>query len=114
VGPPAVPVIESSVNLTCTVELSPFVDALVTVATEWTGPAGFMTSNTAQPVVGGLTTTYTSIAMVISSRSGREQSGNYTCKATVRAMSSYLIDSVGHSSTRVIIGKAIHSKTSGS
>jgi hypothetical protein len=63
-----------------------------------------MTSNTTQPVVGSPTTTYTSTAMVNSSRSGNYV---YTCKATVRAMSSSLIDSVGYSSSRVIVGKAI-------
>ena len=95
-------------------ELSPFVDVPVTVTTEWTGPEGFMTSNTAQQVSGSRTTTYTSTAMVSSSRSGRDHSGNYTCKATVRAMSSSLIDidSVGYSSSKVVVGnyKTIHSK----
>jgi hypothetical protein len=110
VAPPAVPVVESSVSLICTVELSPFVDVPVTVNSEWSGPDGFMTTNTAQPVTGGLTIIYTSTAMVNSSRSGRNQSGNYTCKATVRAMSSSLNDGVGHSSSRVVVGKAIHSK----
>ena len=107
VGPPAVPIVESSINLTCTVELSQLVDVPVTVTTEWTGPAGFMTSNTAQPVMGSEPTTYTSTAsMVNASMSGRERSGNYTCKATVRAMTTYLIDSVGHvTSSRVIVGK---------
>jgi hypothetical protein len=112
VTPPLVAIIAgSSINLTCTVELSPFVDVPVTVNTEWSGPAGFITTNTAQPVVGRPTT---STAMVNSSRSGREQSGNYTCKATVRviSMSSSLldIDSVGHSSSRVVVGKTIHCK----
>ena len=116
VDPPAALVIDSSINLTCTVELSPLVDVPVTVTTEWTGhgPAGFMTSNTAQLVMGSDPTTYTSTAMVSLSRSGRDQSGNYTCKVAiaVRVMSSYLIDldSVGHSSSRVVIGKTIHSK----
>ena len=113
VTPPLVPIIVgSSINLTCTVELSPFVDVPVTVTTEWTGPAGFMTSNTAQQANGSRTTTYASTAMVSLSRSGRDHSGNYTCKATVRAMSSFLIymDSVGYSSSKVIVGKTIHSK----
>ena len=105
--PPVAPIIVgSSTNLTCTVELSPLVDVPVTVNTEWTGPDGLMTTNTAQPVTGS-STTYTSTAMV--SSSGREQTGNYTCKAIVRAMSSFIIDSVhvGYSSSRVIVGKAI-------
>ena len=71
----------STVTLTCTVELSPAVDVPVTVNTVWTGPDGFMTTNTAQPVMGS-TTTYTSTAMV--SSFGRDQSGDYTCTATVR------------------------------
>ena len=81
-------------------------DIPVTVSTEWTRPDGFMTNNTAQLVTGS-TTTYTSTATV--SSSGREQSGNYTCKATVRAMSSFIMDNVcvGYSSSRVIFGKAI-------
>ena len=104
VTPPVVPVIVGS--LTCTVELSPLVDVPVTVNTVWTGPDGFMATNTAQPVSGNTTTTYASIATV--SSSGREQSGNYSCRATVRAMSSSIIDSVGYSSSRVIVGKVIN------
>ena len=86
-----------NLNLTCTVELSQLVDVPVTVTTEWTGPERFMISNTAQPVTGSHPNMYTSIAMVSLSRSGREQLGKYTCKATVRAMSSFLTDSVGYS-----------------
>ena len=113
VAPPLVPIIiGSSINLTCIVELSPFVDVPVTVTAEWTGPEGFMTNNTAQQAIRSRTTTYTSAAMVSSSRSGRDHSGNYTCKATVKAMSSLLIDidSVGYSSSKVVVGKTIHSK----
>ena len=65
----------SSVSLTCTVVLSPLVDISVTVTTEWTGPDGFMTTNTAQPVVRS-TTTFTSTATVGSF--GREQSETTT------------------------------------
>ena len=105
VGPPVVTIVGSSINLTCTVELSPLVNVPVTVTTEWTGPAEFMTSNTAQQNIERPTINYTSTAMVSSSRSGREQTGSYTCKATVRAMSSSLVDSVGYSSSsRVIVG----------
>ena len=65
VTPPIAPIIVgSSINLSCTVELSPLVDVLVTVSTEWTGLAGFMISNAAQPVMGSPTATYTSTAMV--------------------------------------------------
>ena len=104
VTPPVVPIVESSITLTCTVELSQLVDVPVTVTTEWSGPDGFTTTNAAQPIIGS-TATYAITAIVNSS--GIEQStGNYTCKATVRAtMSSFLIDSVGYSSSRVIVGK---------
>ena len=74
-----------STNLTCTVEISPAVDVPVTVTTVWTGPAGFMTTNTAHPVMGS-TTTYSSTIMV--SSFGTYISRNYTCTATVKAMSS--------------------------
>ena len=107
VTPPVVPIIVgSSISLPCTVELSPLVDVPVTVNTVWTGPDGVMTTNTAQPVSGNTTTTYASTATV--SSSGREQSGNYSCRATVRAMLPSIIDSVGYSSSRVIVGKAIN------
>ena len=97
-------IVGSSTNLTCTVELSPLVDVPVTVFTEWTGPDGFISISTAQPVMGS-NTTYTSTAMVRSY--GREQTGNYhgTCKATVRAMLSFIIDSVGYSSYIIIVGR---------
>ena len=55
-------------------------DILVIVNTEWTGPDGLTTTNTAQPVMGS-TTTYTSTVMV--SSFGRDKSGNYRCRATV-------------------------------
>ena len=110
-APTSVTVTNSSVNvgstvtLTCTVELSPAVDVPVTVNTEWTGPEGFRTTNTAQSVMGS-TTTYTSTAMV--SSFGRDQSGNYTCTATVSSTSSFLTNSMGSSShrLRVTVGKA--------
>ena len=79
--------IGSNVTLICTVELSPAVDVAVTVNTVWTGPAGFSTTNTAQPVMGS-NTTYTSTAIVRSF--GREQSGNYTCRATLTFESSFI------------------------
>ena len=102
---PVIPIqlIGSDVTLTCTVELSPAVDVSVTVNTVWTGPDGFMTTNTAQPVMGS-TTTYTSTAMV--SSFGRNQSGVYNCMATVSSTSSFLTDSGPQSETaRVTVGK---------
>ena len=94
----------STVTLTCTVELSPAVDVPVTVNTVWTGPDGFMTTNTAQPVMGS-TTTYTSTAMV--SSFGRDQSGDYTCTATVRPnpTSTYLTGSGVLSNTTFIVAR---------
>ena len=77
----------------------------VTVSTVWTGPNGFMTANIAQPVMGS-TTTYTSTAMV--SSFGRDQSGNYTCTATVKLMnmSKFLSDSESISGWRnVTVGQ---------
>ena len=87
---PIQPLQYPNITLTCTVELSPAVDVPVTVNTVWTGPDGFMTTNTAQPVMGS-TTTYTSTTMV--SSFGRDQSGNYTCTANVISSSSFLTDS---------------------
>ena len=93
----------STITLICTVELSPAVDGPVTVNTVWTGPAGFSTTNTAQAMAGS-TTTYTSTAMV--SSFGRDQSGNYSCAATVSSTShsSFLVDSTTSSSIRVTVG----------
>ena len=99
---PIQPFIFPTVTLTCTVELSPAVDVPVTVNTVWTGPDGFMTTNTAQPVT-GRTTTYTSTAVV--SSFGRDQSGNYTCSATVTSNSQYLTDSSKSGSKNVTTGK---------
>ena len=93
----------SNVTLTCTVELSPAVDVPVTVNTVWTGPDGFMTTNTAQPVMGS-TITYTSTTMVNSF--GGDQSGVYNCMATVSSSSSFLTGSGSQSGTaRVTVGK---------
>ena len=85
--------------MTCTVELSPVVNVPVNVITEWTGPAGFMTINIAQPVVGS-TTNYTSIAMVESF--GRNESGVYTCTATTTTASPFLRNSASHSGTATL------------
>ena len=94
----------SAVTMTCTVELSPAVDIPVTVTTVWTGPAGFMTTNTAQPAMGS-TTTYTSTATV--STFGRDQSGLYTCSATAITTSPFIIDSDSHNGTAIItVGKS--------
>ena len=92
----------SDVTLTCTVELSPAIDVPVIVNTMLTGPDRYMTTNTAQPVMGS-TTTYTSTAMV--SSFGRDQSGNYTCTATASSISSFISSSMGSMSVKVTVSK---------
>ena len=69
----------ASLNLTCTVELSPSVDVPVTVNTVWTGPD--MTSFTpsdSPPTMIESQTRYTSTVTVDTAKGG-----NYTCQATV-------------------------------
>ena len=78
----------SQVTLICTVELSPAVDVPVTVYVWLTDPAGNPLIITTIPKSGS---TYTSTAMVRSF--GREQSGVYTCSATVNSSSPYLTNS---------------------
>ena len=91
----------SAVTVTCAVELSSMVDIPVTVVIEWTGPAGFMTIDTAQPVSVG----YTSMAII--SPFGRNNSGIYTCRVTVSSASlnTFVRESVTSSSARVTVGK---------
>ena len=102
---PINPVIGSTVTLTCTVELSPAVDVSVAVNITWTGPHGFRATDSAQPVMGSTTNS------AIVNSFGREQSGIYTCTATVaiisNSMSSFVsTDGVsGTKSTLVNIGK---------
>ena len=97
--------IGSAVTLTCTVELSPAVDVPVTVNTVWTGPDGFMTTNTAQPVMGS-TTTYISTAMVTSF--GRDQSGEYICSVNVISAHMYISTSDSKSDTlRITVGRTV-------
>ena len=83
-------------------ELSPAVDVPVTVNTVWTGPDRFMTTNTAQPVMGN---TYSSSVMI--SSFGREKSGNYTCSVFVSSANTFLTTSdVRVGSARVTTGEA--------
>ena len=98
----------SNVTLTSTVELSPAMVVPVTVNTVWTGPAGFSTTNTAQPVMGS-TTIYTSAAVVRSFE--RDQSGNYTCTATVSSVSSVLSPSSQSETVLITTGKIYLNKT---
>ena len=91
----------SAVTVTCAVKLSSMVDIPVSVVTEWTGPAGFMTTNTAQPV----SVDYASTAII--SPFGRNNSGIYTCRATVSSASvnAFVRESVTSSSARITVGK---------
>ena len=96
-------IIGSNVTLTCAVELSSAVDVPVTVNTVWTGPAGFISGNIAQPVIQS-TTTYSSTAVVGSF--GRNQSGEYTCTAQVSLNNTSLLSSTSTSQTVLItVGK---------
>ena len=97
--------IGSTVTLTCTVVLAEYVEGL-TVNTEWTGPNGFSQNEMAQRM--GSTTTYTSTAMV--SSFGRDQSGDYTCRATVNSTSSFITNSASLSATsRIFVCKVARS-----
>ena len=102
-NPAGIITVGSTVTLTCTVELDPSVDVPVTVNTVWTGPDNFYRNIMAQQM--GSTTTYTSTVLVGSF--GRDQSGDYTCTATVSTSSSFIIiDNVTSSSTkRVTVGE---------
>ena len=91
----------SVVTLTCTVELSPAVDVPVTVNTVWTGPSGFMTSDTTQSIRNA--TNYTTTAMI--SSFGRDQSGVYTCTVTVSSMSPLLTSSSGSAMAKATVGE---------
>ena len=93
----------SDVTLTYTVELSQAVDVLVTVNTMCTGPGGVTLSLNA-PLMES-PTRYTSTVTVNSF--GRNNSGNYTCKATINSTSSFLTDSDESMTVtrRVTVGK---------
>ena len=77
------PVGMDTVTLTCTVVLDASVDVSVTVNTMWTGPAGVALSPTDPVEVSSRR--YTSTVTV--SSFGRDQSGEYTCTATVSSAS---------------------------
>ena len=85
---PASPIrpVGSPVTLTCTVDLSPLLDVPVTVIVQISGPSGVTFTNRTNSVT-ETTTRYTSTAMV--SSFGRNQSGEYTCRATVRLVTEH-------------------------
>ena len=93
----------SPVNLTCTVKLSPL-NVPVTVNTVWTGPAEFRTTNTAHPVIGS-TTNYTSTVTI--SPFGREQSGNYVCRATINPDTLITSGMEASGMARITVGKIL-------
>ena len=107
---PASPIrpVASDVTLVGTMELSTLVDidVPVTVTTMLTGPAGFTINNDAAQLATGSTSIYTSTTTVRSF--GRDESGIYTCLATVSSVSSFLRDSMASISTRVTVGN-LHS-----
>ena len=78
----------SQVILICTVELNPAVDVPVIVYVWLTDPAGNLLTITTTSVSGS---TYTTTATIRSF--GREQSGVYSCAATVNSSSPYLTNS---------------------
>ena len=93
----------SNVMLTCTVELSPAVDVPMTVYIEWTGPDGLELMTNVSAVDSN--TTYTSTVMITSF--GRNHSGNYTCTAIVKQVSSQYIndrEAVTSNETRITTG----------
>ena len=69
----------SSVTLTCMADLDPAIDVPVTVNIELSDPAGSPLTATTPSVLSG--STYASMATITSF--GRDQSGLYTCSATV-------------------------------
>ena len=91
-------------TLTCTAELSGGAEVNVPVTVTFvlsrTDPAGSPLT-TVTPSMSG--STYTSTAMV--SSFGRNQSGVYTCTATVSSTSSFVSSNMGSMSARVTVGK---------
>jgi hypothetical protein len=81
--------------------LSEAVDVPVTVNAMWSGPDGFRISTAVQQVMEiRSSTNYTSTVIV--SSFGRNQSGNYTCRATLSSSSLFLINSAQNSKTAYI------------
>ena len=71
---------ETSLTLTCTVELDPAVDVPVTVKTAWTGPDGTAITSATRPEMKSFTL-YLSLSTFHSIESA--DSGNYTCTAGI-------------------------------
>ena len=76
----------------------------VTVVTQWTGPAGFMITNTAQSIMSSIISYSSTIAV---DSFGRDESGIYTCIATATMTSSFLRDSASRNgAARITVGEA--------
>ena len=102
---PASPIrpIGSAVNLTCTVILSPLVNVPVTVAIHLSEPFGSPLTTTTPSISGS---TYTSTAMI--SSFGKEESGFYTCRASISSNFPFIRDSRPNSVTsKVTVGETI-------
>ena len=84
-------------------ELSPLVDVPVTVNTVWSGPTGVTLSPTNPVEVSS--TSYTSTVILHSF--GINESGDYTCTATVNSTSSTFItgSQLLSGSSRITVGK---------
>ena len=95
--------IESAVTLNCTVELSPLVDVPVTVNVHLSDPTGSPLTTTTPSVSGS---NHTTTAMI--SSFGRNQSGNYSCTATLTSDSLFLTNSGSLSAESYItVGKTL-------
>ena len=96
--------IGSTVTLTCTVDLSPLVDVPVTVMAQISGPMGVAINPVTNSVMES-NTRYTSTATVGPFR--RDQSGEYTCMATVELVTAnpFIIGGTGVTGmARIAIG----------
>ena len=105
VNPLMVRPVGSSVTLTCMADLDPAIDVPVTVNIQLRDPAGSPLTTTTPSVSGS---TYSSMATI--SSFGRDQSGLYTCSATVSPSppNSFLSGSSSRSGTlRVTTGEAV-------
>ena len=106
VNPLMVHPVGSTVTLTCMADLDPAIDVPVTVNIELRDPAGGTLTATTPSVSGS---TYSSMATI--SLFGRDQSGLYTCSATVSPSppNSFLSGSSLQSETlRVTTGETTH------
>ena len=84
---PVVP--ESNVSITCTVELSPAIDTIVTVNIKLSDPKGSPLNVTSLAATGS---TYPNTTIIISSF-GRDESGKYSCTASISSTTSFIINS---------------------